>query len=284
MPQLDKMGGYAQALKGAQHLLLIAHTKHGKTHYAAQAAIDGYELFYVDKDNGLVTLEAALKDYPEAQRRVHYFAPESMVEFIESIYDLPIIRWNFRTNQIHEVNSAKPDDQIAEIIPARIGRNVILCLDTWTSAAYSALMWKAEKMNVDLTDMDKWGREIYGNAGFRMTNVAKRLQNLPFHIINMAHSQQYEIKEKPAGRRVEDIKERDMIIKETLEVPTSTSAPHGLSIGQYFNQIGYITLNSSDKRQIDYRLIKGRIGGGTPNAILDIATTGRWAARSGRRQ
>jgi hypothetical protein len=49
----------------------------------------------------------------------------------------------------------------------------------------------------------------------------------------------------------------------------SSSAPHGASIGKYFNEIGWIQINSAGKRELDFTVKKGRISGGTANGKGD---------------
>lgn len=282
MPTIDEMPDSDTP----QHALIVGETKMGKSSWAVEAARDGYELLYLDRDNGLATIKEDLANDLAAKKRIHYLAPESMIDFMELFLTMPVMVWNERTNLLLNVNALLPTDKLVRIYPGRMKMNMILVIDTWTSLAYSALMAKADKMQVNLEDIDKWGREIYGNAGFRCTNIAKVLQKAPFHQIVMAHSYRHEIKEKPAGI-TGDIKEKDMIIVDTVLVPQSTSGPHGYGMGQYFSQIGWITLNGASIRQLDFSVKKGRIGGGTVrNAkggqIFDPRTDGRWSSLFGK--
>lgn len=262
-----------------KHLLLIGPTKFGKTHYSVAAANAGYELLYIDKDNGLTTIRKDATS--DGLSRIHHFNPPSMIDFVEKLLMSEVVRWNTRINDEYASRTALPDDEIVEIYPMRMDKGVILVLDTWTSLAWSALEAKAKDLNIDLTDVDKWGREVYGTSGFRLTRIAKILQTSPFHQIVMAHNQYYELKEKPPGI-VQAVKEKDMIIRGTVEIPVSSSGPHGYSIGPYFNEIGHLVLNNLEKRAIDFTLKKGRLGAGTPNAILDPNDAGSWAALWGK--
>ncbi len=283
MPTFDQLSDYKEGLAGSRHVLLMGGSKMGKTDWIAQAANDGYEILYFDNDNARVTLAATLT--PAAQKRVHYFAPdsESLGDLMELFIDTAMIRYNFRTNEVYVANSAKPDDKIAELWPARIPRNVIVSFDSWTSVAWSLLRQKAAKMQVDLADIDKWGREIYGNAGFRATNILKHLQLAPFHWVIHGHPVMLEIKEKPPGV-VGDIKEKDMIIRKTIEVPMSTSNVHGESLAKYCNEIGYLSLNAAGKPVLDWRVTRGRISGGSLNSFGDPRVDQRWSVLFGKPQ
>lgn len=259
----------------AKHLLLIGPTKFGKTRYAVEALNAGYELLYIDKDNGLSTLRK--QSNSNALERLHYFSPPSIIEFVENLMMKEVIRWNNTTNREFQSSGTDPNDDICEIYPLRMDKGIILCIDTWTSLAWSAMETKAADMKIDLTDVDKWGREIYGTSGFRLTRIAKILQVARCHEIIMAHSTSYEVKDKPPGVMGE-IKEKDMILKSVVEIPMSSSNPHGYTIGQYFNEIGWLVLDNFGARRIDFTLKKGRLGAGTPNAILDPLTAGSWAS------
>lgn len=243
------------------HLLLIAPTKLGKTDYVAQAAIDGWTILYIDADNGYTTLKDRLGNQPEVMKRVHYFDPEVQIDFMESFVDKTVFRYNETLRcELNQLN-LKPDHKVVTMIPSRIPRNVIVSLDSWTSLSYSTLLQRANHLRLDLSDVDKWGREVYGNAGFRLTHIADTIQGAPFHMVIQAHPSTYEKKEKPAGMDGHTIVEKDMITKETLQIPQSCSNPHGESIGKFFNKIAWLQLDFRSNPEIDFSLQKGRIGG-----------------------
>jgi hypothetical protein len=253
---------------GIQHLLLIGDTKMGKTDYCAQAAIDGYQLFYLDKDNGYATLVEALKSHPEALDRIHYFSPVDMVDFVNDLLTSVIFRYNPNTGKAPNF-STKPDERIIEIRPARFPRGLIVVMDSWTAYANALMESKADKAGIDLTDVEKFDRKVYGPAGFEATRTATALQQARFHLIVQSHPDIYERKEKPEDRTASAIEEKDMIIRETKEIPISTSKPHGATLGKYFNQIGWLVVNKANQRLLDFRVLEGRVGGGTPNSIGD---------------
>lgn len=246
------------------HLLLVGDTKMGKTDYVAQAALDGYQVLYVDRDNGLATMKEVLANQPEAMRRIQYFSPNNLAEFMENLLTLPVVRYNSRT-KVAPAFSDKSDDTIVELYPSRFPSNLILALDSYTALTLSAMENKAKDRRVSLTDIDKYSRELYSGTGFLMTQLLSIMQKVRFHTVVMGHPGVYERKEKPPNRRAEDVKEADMIIRETTKIPLSTSMPHGATLGKFFNQIGWLEINNLDQRFLDFTVQQGRMGGGTPN-------------------
>lgn len=251
-----------------QHLLLIGDTKAGKSDYVAQAAIDGHTVIYVDRDNGLSTLQYRLENNPEALKRVWYFNPDNMLEFMKDFVDSSIFRYSTKTRASFITKQMDPDEEIIEIIPSLIPATVVMSIDSVTSLAFNAVTEKAGKLGIDLMESDRYGREIYGATGYVMTQLMSKFQNVPFHTIFQAHAVAYERKEKPKGV-VGSINEKDMIIKETKMVPVSTSGPHGATLGKYFNQIGWLSVNRVGARILDFTVRDDRIGGGTPGGIGD---------------
>lgn len=278
MPTINQVlvDQYQEALAGSIHLLLIGATKMGKSDYVVQAAIDGYQVIYIDSDNGFPTILEATKNHPSARERIHYFNPVNMMAFVDAFLTLPIIRYNIRTRDVPNFKD-KPDDRIVEIYPARIPRGIILSIDSWSSYCLSTMETKAEKNQVDLMDIDKVSREIYGGSGFHASQTAGSIQRLPFHVILQAHPAVFERKEKPADRTASAIKETDMIIRETTDVIQSTSAPHGATMGKYFNQVGWLEVSRTNQRVLDFRVQHGRMGGGTPGDVKDPRTEYRFS-------
>lgn len=248
------------------HLLLIGDTKTGKSTYVAQAAIDGYVVLYADSDNGLSALKRLLKDNPAAMARVIYFGTENLYKFMESLLTNQIFRWNLTKDTQFSSAMASPDDKIVEIVPSRIPRTIILGLDSWTSMALDAMDVGATNKKVALESMGAESQGVYGEAGTRLTLAAAIIQRCPFNVIAIGHRGYYERLEKPpSGGVLKEIKQKDMIIKETIQVPMSSSYKHGLAIGKYFTDIGWLEIDRMDKRTIDFTIQHGRVGGGTIN-------------------
>lgn len=265
---------YIDKVNRAQHVLLIGASKSGKSDWVAQAAKDGFDVIYFDNDNGLPTLLEALQDDQAALSRVHYFQPEDFLEITTGMLESPQVRYNERTRLLYQPHTAKDDDIIKIIWPNRIPLTTIVTWDSWTSLCYAALSLAAKNNGVKLTDIDKYGREIYGPAGFKTLQFAEMMKYAPFNLIVQAHPAVYEIKEKPAGfNNAQEIKEKDMIIKETWDIPQGTSNPNGHAIGKNFNQIGWLELNRFDKFELSFKAKHRRTVGGTPQSAGDPRTT-----------
>lgn len=246
---------------GAVHCLLIGQTKSGKTDWVARAAIDGWEIIYIDSDNGKSTLLSALQGHPDAMDRIHYFEPESIFDFCESMFTNSIFRYGETARASVSSHSAKPDEMVDEIRPTIIPPNVILVIDSWTAIANDLIHKIADKRKIDLFEADKYTREIYGPTGFKASELLFWIQNSPFHVIVQAHPGYYERKEKPAAGKAEDIRESDMLIRETTAIPLSTSNPHGFTMGKYFNYIGWTRVSGQERRELDFRVKKDTISG-----------------------
>lgn len=269
MPTLNQVSSNTSTRPGSAgtiHLLLVGETKLGKSHYVAQTVKAGYECLYVDADNGYQTL---MKELNESEReRVHYFNPDNFAGFVDDLLTRPVFRYNVTKKASFESGLASPDDIMVEIQAAKIPRNVILSLDSWTTLAYSEMKNAAAKIKQDITSIDKYSREIYQPSGYHLTQYAQVLQFAPFHVIVQAHPGVYERKEKPAGI-VSEVKEKDMIIIETVTIPLSSSMPHSFTMGKHFNEIGYLSVDRGGARKLDFKTMKGRVGGGYKQGIGD---------------
>src|SRR5882757_4538342 len=97
MPPLDKV----PATNDPTHLLLIGDTKMGKSTYAAQCAIDGFKLIYVDSDNGISALRYEINRVkPAAMSNVMYFRTDHPAEFLKLFMDSGIFRWNLTQDRM----------------------------------------------------------------------------------------------------------------------------------------------------------------------------------------
>lgn len=263
MATLDQMREeYQKGLSKAQHVMIVGAPKTGKSDWAASIALAGGTVIYVDSDNGFATLMERLKHDESALKRVHYFNPADIADFVELLLDAPKVRYNVTRNREFRMADADTDD-LCELIPSGfINKPIVLVIDSWTTLAYSAVKRKAKQESVDLTQIEKFTREIYGGVGFRLTNIAQMIQLCPFNIVVQAHPDMYEQKEKPPGR-VGEVNEKDMIIKATYEVPMSGSKPHGFTLGKYFTNIGWLEVGLGDKRVLDFSVRRNRISGGS---------------------
>lgn len=267
MPRLDQV----EEEQGVVHLLLIADSKMGKSTYAAEAAIAGFHLIYLDSDNGLSALNAAInkeKDALEIKKRVDYFRithPRLFLQlFLRSSAKRPLF-WCPSKNKA--VNAKTPD--MAEDEPiwvfnsAGIPASSVLVIDSWTSLSQDALQQLRSDQSAPLLEGTDQG--IYGEAKASVDYFANILQSVPYHVIVQAHPTRYEVYEKPANTSGADMKQKDMKLVDTYEVPVSTSRVAGLDMGKRFNHIGWLNITPTGTVEIDFTRKPRRVGGGPPN-------------------
>jgi hypothetical protein len=250
------------------HEILIGDSKTGKSTYAAQAAIDGFTLIYVDSDNGISALRNALRDYPEAQKRVHYFSVSKPVEFItkflQSNANSPLV-WNPKLNKVSGSMAlgTEPEDELWWFDSTQIPKGWLLVIDSWTSVAADSLDIGDADAKAELLDGTNQG--IYGTANSQLTFICNMLQKVPYHVLVQAHATEYEQYEKPTGQTSQTMKQKDMILREIKTVPLSCSRPHGETMVSRFNHIGWLTIDRLGRTDIDFTRTSTRVGGGPPN-------------------
>ena len=254
------------AVDEAVHLLLIADSKAGKSVYAAQAAADGFTVIYIDSDNGASALQYALKDKPDARKRVFYIPtnrPSTFItNFLRSTAQRPMF-WIPRLEQLwNKILKLEDDEVVWKFAASEIPKQWVLDIDSWTSTAADALGIGAFDQEAKLLEGTDQG--IYGEASSKLTYICNMIQKVPYHVIIQAHGTKYEVYDKPNGAQGQ-VKQRDMILRETKEVPVSSSRPHGETMVSRFNHIGWLYVNALGGTDIDFSRRPGRVGGGPPN-------------------
>lgn len=251
------------------HLLGIADSKIGKSMYAAQAALDGFNVVYLDGDNGSSALKHALRGNVEAQRRVHYFRitklSDFLVPFLRSTEKTPL-RWCKELNRPWNkmIIGAEADFTIWTFDVTKMPATWLLVIDSWTAvAANSVGLGDADSKELP-TLLSGTDQGTYGEASSRLTYVCNILQKAPYHVYVQAHGTKYEVWDKPPGA-TGIIKQNQMILRETLEVPVSSSRAHGQTMASRFNHIGWFGVDQLGRTEVDFTRKPGRIGGGPPN-------------------
>lgn len=249
-----------------RHVLLIGDSKTGKSTWAAQAALDGYLVIYIDSDNGISALKFLLRNHPEAMKRVLYLPTGSPYTFIDGLLNNSVFRWNMTQDKEYSSGMAKPTDKMIQIYPSRIPETAIVNIDSWTTVAMDAMELGADRLKVDLAEMTGTANQqgVYGDAGMKLTLLCAILQHAKFHIIVQAHGVTYEKYDKPLGSQ-ESVKQKQMILREIIDVPVSSSRPHGQTMVKYFNEIGWLKIGRDDRATLSFKRVYGRVGGGTPN-------------------
>jgi hypothetical protein len=266
-------------------LLLLGDTKAGKTHYAMQAALAGFNVLYLDGDVGIQTL---MQLPPEALARVFYMPigdrmgkdgsyEYRMAKFFVEFATSGVLTWNdtkgdifdrkdydqsfAETTHQDEVPVLTGGDVIWQIRPSQIGADTVVIMDSWTTLIQSLINWKADDLSIDLLEAEKHGREMYTGAGHKATQFLTLLRAFRCHVIVIGHPREYQKRSPPAGSRGQ-VAEKDMKLDWTKMVPISTSNPHSLTMGKHFSDIAWIEVTPSGKRNIDFRPALDRVIGG----------------------
>jgi len=271
MPRLDSVNAPRVILKE----LIIGDTKTGKTHWAMQAAEAGFNVLYLDGDVGLPTLQ---KLSPAAKGRLYYMGVHD--DMIQTVSDLITGKFLWNDSKSKRFSALKdgtdPEtgaalDEIWEFKATLFDRKWVIVIDSWTTLSYSAMLAKASDMGVDLGDIEKVERSIYSGVGNRLTSILDVIFKAPFHVIVIAHARQMEKTRAPDGEKktVKEIREIDRVVEWTKMIPQSSSNPHGLSMGKFFTDIGWMQYNAGNKRKLNFKPVHDRVSGGHLNADGD---------------
>lgn len=280
MPRGNKLQDKISLMK----LLLVGEGKGGKTHYAGMAAAAGFHTLYFDGD----VAEATLRDLPEQALRNLYVLDVGDRSFggsldcrfsqlFASILSRPRVVWNDSKGELF--NLLKPQgtesDEIWDLYPAKMDENCLLVIDSWTSLSQSTMQWAAMELNVDLSEPIRGKmRDVYQMAGEKLTQFAAILRSAPCHVIVIAHPNEYTKMKPPSGRRVSDVKEKDMEIDFTKLLPKSSSNNHALSMAKYFTDIGWMTVDAMGKRIIDFTTRESHMSGSHFDSKMDVNKEG----------
>jgi len=255
------------------HLLLVADSKAGKSVYAGQAVLDGFDMVYFDGDNGISALRYIIGNDIEAQKRVHYFRVNRLSTFLKGFLRSTTarpFRWIKDLNiEWSKVALGVEDDMVVwEFDQSKLPPQWIVDTDSWTSVASDALgIGDASQAAVLLEGVNQG---VYGEANANCTYIVNLLQKVPYHVIVQAHGTRYEVYDKPIGVSGV-IKQNQMTLREVKDVPVSCSRPHGETMVSRFNHIGWLYVNNFGRTDIDFERRPNRVGGGPPNRKEDVA-------------
>lgn len=256
--------------------MILGDPKAGKTEYALKAAEAGFNVLYLDGDVAAQTISAVKE---EARSRIFYMdvgdrldsgIDARMIALVASFFTSSKFLWNdtkqaeySRAKDSHDAETGAATDEIWEIRPARFDYRWVLVLDSWTTLSYSAMLAKALDMGVDLGDIEKADMNLYAGAGNRLTNMLATIQKAKCHFIVIGHPAQFEKTKSQENMSAQEAgKAKNRIIEWTKMVPKSSSNPHGLTMGKYFSDIGWIDVDKFGKRKLDFDVTNQRVSGG----------------------
>lgn len=280
MPRGNKLQDKISLMK----LLLIGDGKGGKSHYAGMAAAAGFHTIYFDGD----VAEATLRDLPaEALANLYVFDVGDrsfggnldcrFSTLFADILSRPRVVWNDTRSEIFNLlkTDGTESDEIWDFYPAKMDENCLLVVDSWTSLAQSTMQWAAMELNVDLSEPTRGKmRDVYQMAGEKLTQFAAILRSAPCHVIVIAHPNEYTKMKPPSGRRVSDVKEKDMEIDFTKLLPKSSSNNHALTMAKYFTDIGWMAVDAMGKRMIDFTTRESHMSGSHFDSKMDVNKEG----------
>src|SRR3546814_9796778 len=77
--------------------------------------------------------------------------------------------------------------------------------------------------------------------------MASIIQKMPCHVIVIGHPDEYQKKKMPDRSTQRSVSEADMEIEWTRMIPKSSSKPHGLTLGKFFTDCGWMDVTRSEE-------------------------------------
>lgn len=263
-------------------LLILGDPKAGKTDWAMRAAEAGFNVLYMDGDvagQTVAGLSAAAKErifYMDIADRLDGGIDPRMIEAVSEFFTSSRYLWNdakqapySRAKDSHDADTGAALDEIWEFRPSRFDHNWVIVLDSWTTLSYSGMLAKAQDQGISLADIEKADQNLYAGVGNRLTNMLSTIQKAPCHFIVIGHPSQFEKSKSPDGKSQRETKAADRIVEWTKMVPKSSSNPHGLTMGKFFSDIGWIDVDKFGKRKLNFKITSERVSGGHLDATDD---------------
>lgn len=257
-------------------LLLLGDAKAGKTEYALRAAEAGFNVLLMDGDVAIQTISAV---EPAARHRIFVMdvadrlvdgIEPRMIQTIADFFSSSKFLWNdtkqkeySRAKDAHDPETGAALDEIWEFKPGLLNQSWVVVLDSWTTLSYSGTLAKAQDMGVSVADVEKFDMNLYAGVNNRLTNMLAVIQKARCHFIVIGHPAQYEKSKSPDNTSAREAgKMQNRIIEWTKMIPKSSSNPHGLTMGKFFSDVGWIDVLKSGKRELNFGVTSERTSGG----------------------
>lgn len=272
MPRGDNLHAGSVTAK----LLIMGDAKAGKTEYALKAAEAGFNVLLMDGDVAIQTISEIDPRYREnifvmdvADRMVDGLEPR-MIQIVGDFMTNSRYLWNdtkqqeySRTKDEHDPDSGACVDEIWEFRPALLDSNWVVVPDSWTTLSYSGTLAKAQDMGVSVADVEKFDMNLYAGVNNRLTNMLTTIQKARCHFIVPGHPAQYEKTKSPDNTNAQEAgKMKNRVVEWTKMIPKSSSNPHGLTMGKFFSDVGWIDINKFGKRELNFNVTSERVSGG----------------------
>lgn len=257
--------------------LIIGNSKVGKTHYAMQAAADGFKVLYIDGDVSRPTMQ---QFDSTALSRVFYlpfgdaiasggqYIPR-FVLLLRQFLSTGTFNWNDTKSRMLQP-AHDEGDNVWQLNASTFGSDWVIVIDSWTSISHSIMSAIALNSGIDLADMDKASLGIYGSANNMATDILSRIRTLNSHVIVIAHPDEYvKYKVKPGNvRDAQRTENRE--IEWSRMVPKSISRPHAMTMPSYFTDVAWLLVSQMEERIIDFRPAADRDSGGRFDTKLSV--------------
>jgi len=255
-------------------ILLVGPAKSGKTHYALQAALAGYNILYFDGDAAGPVIARQPK---EIRDRIFYFPihdttaggySSKMAEVLYEFFSRKTFIWNDTKQCIYSAAKSDPDDVIWGVSFQQLDRKTLIVIDSITSLSISITNMIAANANIDMAEMEKFERTAYTPMRNKMNFYLSAITGANCHIVAIGHPDEWEQRrKKPNTDAKEAAKEENLEIVAIREVPVGVSKPHASRIASKFTDVGFLSVDQFKKRKIDFTASPNRDSGGGFNRM-----------------
>lgn len=189
-----------------QSVFLYGAAKTGKTQLAGTLAELGYNLFWLDLEKGIRTLQNSLS--PEAQERITYLAlPDTPMNPVAIATVGKMFATRVPLHICHEhgrvgcaVKECKLPDAFTVFDPSKLDSTWVLVVDSMTQLSDSAGFHASQEMQKNLIEKAaKLGFDEYGYQGMLLKSILSNMQQAPFHRLFIGHE---DIVEQSDGKEV----------------------------------------------------------------------------------
>lgn len=177
-----------------QSVFLYGAAKSGKTQLAGTLAELGYNLFWVDLEKGIRTLQQSLS--PEAQERITYLAiPDTPTNPVAIATVGKMFATRVPLQICHEhgkvacVSAAcRQPEAFTVFDPSKLDSTWVVVVDSMTQLSDSAGFHASQEMQKSLLEKAaKMGFDEFGYQGMLLKSVLANMQQAPFHRLFIGH-------------------------------------------------------------------------------------------------
>lgn len=218
-------------------VLIYGDDKTRKTTWAAEAAEAGFNLLYIDTDDG-VHIMNNLSD--AAKERVTYLNAKDDFDLPVGAKMLPPLLkgwdycWDQNSKCVIPISGGKitrpKGHGITYISPKNMTASDVLVVDSYTQLVHSLILQYGQEKNIDVAN-SKVSWDGYGWAGIILSEFLSAMQSLPCSVIAISHATRFEEKNKVTG---------DVISSRVY--PVSISGPHSTKVGKFFSDVLYTSM------------------------------------------